>query len=1128
MNGTDRISAAKLLPVPLRKGVGGRGPLRSPRATSTAPSPQPWAAKRTRPARGGGGVWLVLLLLLPIIAVAQPAQIGIRAGNHPGFGRLVFDMPSGTQYRLSRAGDRVTVHFNPELPLGHLSALPSNVLALTGDAKDAVVQVAPGATMHDMRLGDHVVLDVFDPAAPARPEPARQPQAPEPARARTGHPAMSPPAKRHAAAAGLKATAPAEATAAKPAASSALSAKPTMLAPLRQPAKSMGAAKPAASAAPSAKPATPDPLRQPAKSMAAAKPAAFAAPSAKPATPEPLRQPAKSVAAAKPAAPATPPVAPVTFDPLREPAKSPAAAAATPPPGGHHATASAIPPAQSQIAEPQPPAAEEPAAPAGSLGLVATLVPPPAGMQGTAFLLPFPEPVGAAAFRRGDIDYVVFDEPRPLDLRALRHDKLLWSASVHLLPAATLVRLRLPPGMTIRLSPAPQGWVVAAVTNPPRLAPIEEHVGQGRLLLSAAQAGKVITVADAATGATLLVGTQDQPGQAVAIRRRGSEFTLLPSWQGVLVEALSDCLTLRRTSTGFVLGTEPGTLAVSPLDGDALTEAATLTRRFRFADLPPEMLRQRIARGLQQAAAAASLARGPLRQAIARDMIAAGLEPEAEALLRVAMQEDPKQAASADTAALAAIAALLADRPADADAIADPLLSGSDEVTFWRAVRLAAADDASPQAAAGFAATAPLALDYPPAMRDKLLPLVLETMLRGGRAEAAQALLARCGKQPGLPLARAMADEAAGKADAALQAYDALTRNADRMASAHAATRALELRLKLGRITVQQAADGLDNQLFAWRGDRHDLDVRERLAALRQQSGAWRAALAALRGAEQDFPEQRLAILARMRSVFASLLRDGAVDRLPPVELVALVDENADLLPASADGEALLAHLADRLLALDLPDRAGPVLEKLMRAAPTATGRAGFGARLAAMRLHEGDAAGSLQALLASAASGLPPDLAQRRLLLFAAATARRGDVSAALASLSNLHSAAAAAARADITEQAQDWWGADRALTEYVDRTVPAAGTLDDRQRQALLHLATAAARAGDDATLAGLNARESARMGSGALADMFHLLTAPPVRHPSDLRRARQEAGLASALPADLKAVQPAVPTH
>ena len=82
--------------------------------------------------------------------------------------------------------------------------------------------------------------------------------------------------------------------------------------------------------------------------------------------------------------------------------------------------------------------------------------------------------------------------------------------------------------------------------------------------------------------------------------------------------------------------------------------------------------------------------------------------------------------------------------------------------------------------------------------------------------------------------------------------------------------------------------------------------------------------------------------------------------------------------------------------------------------------------------------------------------------------------------------------------------------------KTVPPEGRLDDAQRRTLLRLATAAARAGDEAALAALRQREGTRMGSGPLADMFRLLTADQVRSVADLKRSGQEAALARDFPA------------
>jgi hypothetical protein len=215
--------------------------------------------------------------------------------------------------------------------------------------------------------------------------------------------------------------------------------------------------------------------------------------------------------------------------------------------------------------------------------------------------------------------------------------------------------------------------------------------------------------------------------------------------------------------------------------------------------------------------------------------------------------------------------------------------------------------------------------------------------------------------------------------------------------------------------------------------------------------------------------------------------------------------------------------LADKLLALDLPNRAGPVLDKLMRAAPAGPARATFGVRLAKLRMGEVDAEGALAALAASDAAGLPTPLNEQRVMLRAEAQARRGDVAGAIATLSGLDSDAAVEARASILEQAKDWAGADQALASYVAKTVPESGDLDDAARRLLLRLATAAARAGDEATLVTLRAQQEKRMGTGPLADMFRLLTEDPVQGAADLGRAGREVGYARALPANLQAMRP-----
>ncbi len=174
------------------------------------------------------------------------------------------------------------------------------------------------------------------------------------------------------------------------------------------------------------------------------------------------------------------------------------------------------------------------------------------------------------------------------------------------------------------------------------------------------------------------------------------------------------------------------------------------------------------------------------------------------------------------------------------------------------------------------------------------------------------------------------------------------------------------------------------------------------------------------------------------------------------------------------------------------------------------------------------DEAGALAALDASEGPGLPPDLTEKRALLRAHAMARGGNPAAAAATLTAIGTPAANEARATILEQAQDWPAAEQAWSAYAATALPPDGGLDDGQARTLLRLTTAAARAGDDTALMTLRQKYDSRLGAGALADMFHLLTAEPVRGTGDLQRAKQEASLAEALSANLQALHGTAPAH
>ena len=751
--------------------------------------------------------------------------------------------------------------------------------------------------------------------------------------------------------------------------------------------------------------------------------------------------------------------------------------------------------------------------------VVATASDLPAGMTGTAVTLPLSDRVGAAAFRRNGAAWVVFDQRHPIDFTALQDNPVFAQAGVQLLPKATLLRLKLEPGSELRLTYGEGGWTIAALRGPPPPASMPVVVEPAQFKLPASGSSDVITVPDMDTGQNLLVGTVRGTPLGVPVARQVPAFILQPSWLGVVAEPIADTVTLRTTPDGFALSAGGEALSPAPDAAAALADAAFLTRRFDIPSGPPAMLLRRLQNQIRAAGMAPAQSRAEPRKAAATTMIALGMGFEAQGLLALAAEEDPRLIADPDAAGLSAIAAMLGGRLTETDGILNPALNGSDEVAFWRAVRAAQLHEGAPEAAPVFAATVNLLLAYPTNLRSPLLPLVAETMALGGAPDAADVLLARLKDDKTLDLARAIRQEAKGNTAEALKQYDAIAVGRDRLAASRAAARATDLRLRTKAITLAEAAAAMERQFYDWRGDDRELDLRLRVAAAKAELGEWRPAFALLRETAVLYPDATPIIQARMADLMTTLIKGPASATIAPLELVSLTEENAELV-ATVGSAQVAALMADKLVALDLPRRAGPVLERMMQAAPVGAGQATLGARLANLRLGEGDIAGAEAALANSNAPGLPPDLIERRSLISARLAARTGHLDRAKAILLDINTPAADDLRATLLTDAQDWPGAASALMDLAAKTVPYDGALAPGQQDTLLRLASALSRAGDTAGLQALGVKYGRRI-EGPRAGMFRLLTAPPVSNVADLPRSSTEVALAKAIPVGLTAM-------
>jgi len=1075
------------------------------------------------------------------IVGARPQQgamptVSIDTVDRAGFGAVTLQAKTPLSFVETRVGDTIKVTLSHHHLVAGAVRAPSNVSAIAVGPSEVNITTVPGSRVRMTHNLLSVTIEILDgPLGPWHAAPTKQDAAESSPSGASDVPLAAAP---------LAAAGPPPRQDATP-----LSAPVPELAPPAvpgEPATVAAAAVPAPAPAPIAVPSPPVVAAPVVAAPVVAAPvvAADERPAAKAALP-PVRAAAASAPASKtiPAAPTpaqamamVPTPAPVvartasTAAPIPA-GPSPARAGAialgvpvptlTPPPGP--APAEELPastaPAASTLPDPTPPAPD----PERTAAVAAVLTPQSNPIQmvldstDPAIFVPMDSHAGLAAFRRDDEMLLVFDMPAKLATTAIRSDPVFGHTVSEFTRDATIVHIPLPPPASLHLTRSTKGWEVTAIPAAEPIMGIEPRVidtaaGKPQMQLAAGLSSRVVTILDPRTGARLLVGTQQETGQGVAIGRSLVQFSLVPTVQGVVVSAVSDDLGMRENRDGFLLfaGAQSGgtILSSSTLPAIASAGAAEPSRLFTLTNAPVASLADALRERTMAASSAPILGRSQQRIAVAEKMVALGMGVEALAVLDVAVANNPPLADTPPVIALRAISGILAGRPEEAAAIDDARLNGNDEVALWRAVRGAGIDETCPACARTFVAKMPLLLSYPQPLRDRLLPLALETMALGGKPAAALEVLKKLPNDAPLDLARGMAAEMTGDNPTALAMYGQVAQRSDRLARYRALTRSVGVRLASHDIGPGQAADALDKLLYGWRGDQRELALRIRMADLRRQTGQWRESLALLRDAQVAFPDQKPRILGELTGTLAALLDGNASEHMTPAEFVGLYDDNADLLREGPWAGHALGKLADNLLALDLPARAVPILTRMLSDATDASKRAQIGAKLASVQLSSGSAEAAIATLAQSDSPALAPELTETRQILLARALAAHGDKDKAVSVLRDLGTAAAADLRATILSEKADWPGATAALADLARLALPAPpAALDEAQQKMVMRLANAATLAGDKDTILRLAADRGAAMAAGKSADAFRLMTSAPVRTTSDISRAARE---------------------
>lgn len=930
--------------------------------------------------------------------------IRVRASVQPTFVRFVFEMPDGVGVSSVLNEQKLTLAFNANLNFDLADAVvaaPPNVASIRqkADIDQTSVEIAliGDSDVHSFRDDKNYVVDIaFQPdkgkvatpeAAIAKAEsgghgPARAAEKPAAAKPKNAHSEMTPPSSE------------AIAREAK------IEVKPEV----------KSEAKPEA---PAAMPVAEGPKPTPATAATEA--------------PHVTEAPKPATEAAAPAAPAKPVVTEAPKEIVKEAAKEPIKQEPK------------EAPKETPKEAPKPGPAEAQAAPPPAAGVDARR-----DSDGLRVTFPIPVATPAAAFRRGDTVWLVFDTPKPIDVEAIRArgGAMIGEVSRMPLEKGQAVRIRLTRPLVYSLTSEEVGkatnWLltladkIQATPLPLMMSRNITDPALANIAIPFANPGLLHKLTDPDAGDTLYVVTAQRPVRGFIKRQDLVDLSLLESAHGIAIRPNSDEVGVEVGSDKVILGKKGG-LTLSPVDVSA-ERAPTAVRPvfnpdgWRKGQAEDFWTRQS---DLITAISAVEPAQRSLpRLDLAQFYMSRAMYHEAKSVTEL-MLSDPLNKEESSALIIHAIASILIGRPAQGlKDLANPVIGNSHDSQLWKALAYARQGkwaDAREKFKNVEFAIASLPLDIQRIVTMDAMRASLEVKDYAGaskRRGEIEVVGVPPEAAPGFAVLRGRLAEALGHDKDALDDYKFAVASNDRPAAAEAKQLEVALRQKRDEISKEEALKELETLSMTWRGDAIEVKTLQMLSQLYSENGRYRDALTAARTATRLQPNAEASRQAQdlASDLFTQIFLGPKGDELPPVEALGMFYEFRELTPIGRRGDELIRRLADRLASIDLLDQAAELLQYQVDHRLEGAARAQVAARLAMIYLANRKPDMAITALRASRISDLSGELRQQRLLLEARAQSDVGRHDLALDIISNVSGREVLRLRSDIFWAGRRW----------------------------------------------------------------------------------------------------------
>ena len=695
-------------------------------------------------------------------------------------------------------------------------------------------------------------------------------------------------------------------------------------------------------------------------------------------------------------------------------------------------------------------------------------------------------PVGLSVFERGGYIWIIFDHMQTVDIENLQKTAMNLADEVIQLPHPNATVIRIHPKIKVNSYVRKEGllWIVDLFTKdlPEEGTSLPIYTqyniyNQPYLFVPSSAAGDIISLIDPEIGDLIVTGTSMEVGLGIKEEYKYPDLTLLETIQGIAFSADTTDIALSRGNTGYTIQAIRRGLNISP-NLELLKHQKQLTQtEGEFTNLSTEFDKELLGKSFietedqlkQEIIQADKEQKDKAILELAKYYISQGLGTNALGILKTLETRKSPLTSTERYHGMLGAANFLAGRYSQAaEEFSYGKLPEINEAVFWRTLSLSA-QDPSAENNAVLVSYLNLVRNYPLQIRKAIARIGARTAISAGDDLTAQSfidilkIMNKPYLQPEINYLTAEKMLMQGYPRNAIQEYRKAANSNDLKYSSLSRKKIADLEIRLNVIPPIKAIEELEGLRYAWGEIEFKKQLLSDLSNLYVRNYDYKSALNTLDDLKKiSSVQEKPKVERRQIKLFEDIYLNNQADNLSALKALALYIDYSDLAPKSKNYHAIIQKLADRLVAVDLLDRAYNLLEERLKSNQlTKIETATYGSRMALIELFRDNNHEALKILETTQSSDIPQTLKLQRRIIKAKALAGTGQEKQALDLLKDDFSKNALLLKSEIFWKGGLWGNAADSIKYLIEPPTPGKA-LSEEQINYILDWATALKKAG------------------------------------------------------------------